>query len=414
MNRYFVRLPSARIAGEAASFLAESTGMKSVHRARTEPNLVIAELDEHDVVVLKDQGGEIYEDVRFDPLPPLEDLGGSNKIPDYARHSRAATLQVSTDQSLDDVLTHIRAPEAWTTSRGGGVTIAVVDTGICGSLKEFPQAKRSPVDLPSAFAGNHWTDVKGHGSMCATIAGATKRAGGRFDGVAPDATILAARTTLWSTDLYTIFDELVDLKRTGEIAGPLVISNSYGLYVCAAPARLPQDHPYLGVVLAAIDEGAFVVFAAGNNHYDVLCNHDPGACGPNTIWGVNSHDRVFSVGTVNAENSNRDPSTPHANSSRGPGQWAQEHPKPDCVAPTYGNVVWGCGYRWMDWWGTSGACPQVAGLAALMLSVNPRLRPDEVAAIIRQTCTPLDAAHECVGAGLINCDAAVQMAAAGP
>ena len=313
-------------------------------------------------------------------------------------------------KSLDDVLAHINAPEAWRHARGGGVTIAIVDTGICGSLKEFP--KRSTIDLPTAFQGQHWTDVKGHGSMCGVIAGGSKAKGGRFDGVAPDATILAARTTLRSSDLFIVFDELTDLKRRGEISGPLVISNSYGLYTCSAPDGLPEDHPYLDAVLGAVREGAFVVFAAGNNHYDVLCKHDPAACGPNTIWGVNSHDLVMSVGTVNESNSNRDPSTPHANSSRGPGQWAREFPKPDCVAPTYGVVAWGCGYRLMDWWGTSGACPQVAGLGALILSVRPHLQPAQVAEIIRSTCVPLDAPHQCVGAGLIDCHAAIQRALA--
>ena len=102
------------------------------------------------------------------------------------------------------------------------------------------------------------------------------------------------------------------------------------------------------------------------------------------LWAVNSHDKVLSVGTVNESNSNQDSSTPQPNSSRGPGQWANEFPKPDCVAPTYGEVAWGCGYRQMDWWGTSGACPQVAGLAALTLEVNPTLTPDQVYNIIRR------------------------------
>ncbi|HYG46651.1 MAG TPA: S8 family serine peptidase [Allosphingosinicella sp.] len=404
--KYFVQMPSAGVAGEAASFLTESRGPQAVARPRTQPDLLIAELDDHDIVVLQDQGAKLWEDVQFAPLPPLEDLGGA-RVADYAL-SREDNVPLVDQASLDDVLAHIKAPEAWAYSRGGGATIAIVDTGICASLSQF--SSPSPVDLPSAFRGQHWTDVKGHGSMCAVIAAGNKSAGGRFDGVAPDATVISARTTLMSTDLFLIFDELIDLKRQGAIAGPLVISNSYGLYTCTAPAGLPGDHPYLEVVLTAIDEGAFVVFAAGNNHYDVLCNNDPAAASPNTIWGVNSHDRVMSVGTVNRNNSNRDGSTPHANSSRGPGQWASDFPKPDCVAPTYGVVAWGCGYRFMDWWGTSGACPQVAGLGALILARNPRLRPHEVAEIIRRSCVPLQAPRECVGAGLIDCLAAVQLA----
>jgi serine protease AprX len=148
-----------------------------------------------------------------------------------------------------------------------------------------------------------------------------------------------------------------------------------------------------------------VVYAAGNNHYDVLCNHDPTKCSSNTIWAVNSMDEVLSVGTVNWDN--RMDTGQHANSSRGPGQWANVHKKPDCVAPTYGEIIWGSGYQVMEWWGTSGACPQVAGLAALLLSAEPRLTPAQVGDIIRQTCRDIQLPKTCAGAGLIDCEAAV-------
>ncbi|WP_255607759.1 S8 family serine peptidase [Ancylobacter sp. Lp-2] len=118
----------------------------------------------------------------------------------------------------------------------------------------------------------------------------------------------------------------------------------------------------------------------------------------------------MSVGTVNRELSNCDRSTPHCNSSRGPGEWAALHPKPDCVAPTYGEVSWGASYRRGRWWGTSGACPQVAGLAALILSLAPAATPAQVADIIRKTCSLLEEGPHCVGRGLIDCEAAVERA----
>jgi hypothetical protein len=91
--------------------------------------------------------------------------------------------------------------------------------------------------------------------------------------------------------------------------------------------------------LDAIRAGIVVVYAAGNNHYDVKCNNDPTRCSPNTIWTVNSMDEVLSVGTVDWNN--KMDSGQHANSSRGPGQWSNKHKKPDCVAPTYGEVILG-------------------------------------------------------------------------
>ena len=71
--------------------------------------------------------------------------------------------------SLSDVIMQIRADEAWAQSRGAGVIIAVVDTGIDGSRPEFPIDKRFEVSW-AAEGENAWTDWQGHGTMCAAIA----------------------------------------------------------------------------------------------------------------------------------------------------------------------------------------------------------------------------------------------------
>lgn len=413
---FFVRLPEPEMRMEAMAFLSLDPIATRPYLSKTDSSLLIGELSEQEVEAAERSGAKVFTDVRFEHFPsnPLEWRPSSGRYWEF-QHS-TQTLAPVLDKApsvqavgLNEVLQHIQAPKAWERTRGQGVTIAVIDTGICGSLTEFPGSKRSTLDIPSAYSGMHWSDTKGHGSMCATIAAGTAAFGGRFNGVAPDATVLSARTTLYSTDIYKIYDQLVAWKKNGTIKGPLVASNSYGLYTCIPPNLLPQNHPYLQIVLDAIASGITVAFAAGNNHYDVLCNHDPNSCSPNTIWGVNSHDEVLSVGTVNRDETNRDPSTPHANSSRGPGQWAEKYPKPDCVAPTYGEVVWGCGYQSMPWWGTSGACPQVAGLAALLLALDPGLSPRAVGDIIRSSCRPIAGSPTCVGHGIIDCAAAVSM-----
>lgn len=409
MEKFFIKVPEVRVAADMMTMFADRPLNTRPYRSKVDPTLLIGELYDEEVTALERMEARLYRDIKFEIVTPSSEMSIPS-VKEYWRLSEKVSELSSPQKSLDDVLEHINAPEAWETTQGGGVTIAIIDTGICQTLREFPAYKQSPLDLPTAFQGMHWQDVRGHGSMCATIAAGTKSNGGRFNGVAPDATVISARTTLWSTDIYNIYDELIAARRNGTIYGPLVISNSYASYVCSPPDTLPEDHPYLSIVLEAIDDGITVVFAAGNNHYDVLCNNDPTQCSPTSIWGVNSHERVLSVGTVNENNSNQDSSTPHANSSRGPGQWSGALPKPDCVAPTYGRVVWGCNYRVMDWWGTSGACPQVAGLAALMLSVNPNLQPNEVGNIIRNTCRDIGASHNCVGHGLIDCAAAVALA----
>ena len=154
-------------------------------------DLLIADLSEEQLESAQERGARIYADVQF------EVLGES------ARYWEQ-TAGVPTGGGLPDVLDQIHAPEAWQHSRGEGVTIAVVDTGVCATLNEIPPKKRSRIDLSSTHKGSHWDDPVGHGSMCATIAAGTSATGGRFDGVAPDAQVIAARSTLQSTSTFSI------------------------------------------------------------------------------------------------------------------------------------------------------------------------------------------------------------------
>jgi len=402
MERILVRFESRehKIDALRSVTLSDEPGAKAKF-SFSQPNVLNTPATDKIRARFEAAGAKIYEDVKFDVLPPIGE-GGDKYFEPGINGSSAYTMK--------DVIEQVNAPGAWKHTKGSGATIAVVDTGINGEASDIGQARRSPIDLPTANEGQHWNDTEGHGSMCATIAASAVADGGRYDGVAPQAKVLSARSNLLSSDLLDIYDELIRARSEGRLDKPLVVSNSYGLYVCESPQVLPEDHPYMGAIIAAVESGIFVCFAAGNNHFDVKCMHDPAACSPNTIWGPNSHDRVVSVGTVNRDLTNCDPATPHANSSRGPGEWAKETRKPDCVAPTYGEVRWGDSYEQMEWWGTSGACPQVAGLAALILSVAPDLMPAEVAELIKVTCSSLPLGPNCVGHGVIDCAKAVDEA----
>lgn len=364
---------------------------------------------------LRQRGAKLYDDVQFQIFD--EDLA----IPTASRSrywepQPGPLLQESATGpgSLKDVLRHIGADEAHKRSKGDGTTIAVIDTGIHPDLPEIAADRRHPLNPDTLNEDRHWVDHEGHGSMCAVIAAAGE-AGGRFTGVAPRAGVLSCRSDFSASDIAEIYTSLIEARRDGRISGPLIVNNSYGLYTCQSNGLMPDDHPFMDIINLAIDEGIVVVFAAGNNHHDVICNHDPEADGPNTIWGPNSHDRILSVGTVNRNDSNRDRSTPHVNSSRGPGEWAERYPKPDCVAPTYGEVIWGYAPRVMPWWGTSGAAPQASGLAALIQSfavtdLGGAFRPEDVNDIIRASCKSLQAPATCVGRGRIDCNAALALA----
>jgi subtilisin family serine protease len=392
-ERFFVVFPQPQMAVMAETI----TPVKNLYRSKSQADTVIAELSDKDYTTLIAEGAKIIPSRQYSPLPdPL-----INEV--FAPFNMPG-------KSLKDVLKHIKAEEAWQISRGEGVHVAIVDTGVCGTMKEFSGTKKAPANLTWPQAGDDpWTDPVGHGSMTACIATATDKYGGKYNGVAPDSTLIACRSTLSDTDLYQIYDHLITLVDSKTI-NKLVVNNSYGLYTCQ-PSGVTRNDPFPSLVLQAIAKDIFVVFAAGNNHVKV-CTNDPKLCSPNTIWSTNSLDEVVAVGTVDENNKMDQPcKNPngycHRDSSRGPGELHQNSEKPNCVAPTYGEVMWGCGYQSMEWWGTSGAAPQVTGLGALIFAKAPWLTSAQVTNVIEESCTDIGLGKTCAGAGVINCAAAL-------
>ena len=77
--------------------------------------------------------------------------------------------------------------------------------------------------------------------------------------------------------------------------------------------------------------------------------------------------------------------------------------------PENGRIVFGNDIVTLpNGWGTSGACPQIAGLSALLLAKKKSLSRQEVIDAIRLACTSLGHGVDCEGAGLIDCLAAVR------
>lgn len=122
MARYFVRGSSAgraqldKLFSERAA--PEIPGL--VYRSRVDPDLVVADLDDYDVVVASELGSRIYADIEFQVMPS----------PREANPPTSSATGDSPTVSLATVLDQINAPAAWRISRGSQVTIAVVDTGV--------------------------------------------------------------------------------------------------------------------------------------------------------------------------------------------------------------------------------------------------------------------------------------------
>lgn len=333
-------------------------------------------------------GGEIVEDFQYSMETEVFS-------PENLRAERPQ------DPSLDEVLAMIRATEAWELSRGAGVTIAVVDSGIDGRRPEFPLSKRIGSWQP--VGDQPWTDYDGHGTMCACIAAGTRSEGGLFDGVAPDAGLIACRTRFFDTELTTIYDDLISQVQTKGLT--LIATNSFGFQTGTAPAE-PADTDFEDALNDAIAAGIHVFFSAGNYHD--LASGDPAQCHPTSIWLHKSRADLMAVATCKLDRSM------WFYSSRGPGQRhgaANTNRKPDVTAPTpeNGRIVYGDQVMSLaNGWGTSGACPQVAGLGALLLARTKSLSGEQVRDAIRATCGSLGHGVDCQGAGLIDCRAAVE------
>jgi serine protease len=110
--------------------------------------------------------------------------------------------------------------------------------------------------------------------------------------------------------------------------------------------------------------------------------------------------------------------------SQGPASWQHVSPwsdwpynpgegliKPDLVAPAVGicSTIPPNAYSGDTWVGTSMACPQAAGVAALMLEKNPSLSPAAIDSLLESTADDLGVAGKdnVFGAGLIDAYAAV-------
>lgn len=303
--------------------------------------------------------------------------------------------------SLADVLSLTRADTAQEKFRGDGVVIAIVDSGINGTRPEFDGRRAGEWQI-AKDKNKSWTDWLGHGTMCATIAAASDTTGGDFVGVAPEAGIVACRTYFMEDELTDCYDYLTSLAKNGR---RIVISNSFGIESGTPPNVNLRD--FTGALQDALDAGILVVFAAGNYHE--LTGDDRAPCSPTSIWDFKCRADVLTVGTCKLDGSMWE------YSSRGPGHGvglSNPASKPDVIAPTPENgriLVGNTILSLRRGWGTSGACPQVAGLAALLWSKKPKASAADVANAIRASADSTGADPNCEGAGIINCERALSM-----
>lgn len=272
---------------------------------------------------------------------------------------------------------------AWNTTRGAGVTIAIIDTGVDGSHVDLQGAVVGGTDVSGIGSASGQIPVgsgnKEHGTMVGSLAAGRGHDGNAgVIGSAPAASLLSISVG-FGAGTRGSDDQIADAVRWAVDNGADVINMSL--------TRNSLDWPesWDDAFLYAFENDVVVVAAAGNRGSGTT---EVGA--PATIPGV------LVVGGVD-----RNGKASFDASSQGI-TIAVSAPSEDLVGAAPGG-----GYY--AWAGTSGATPIVAGIVALVRAAHPEL--DAANVINRITATAkspgVEVPSPIYGYGLVDAAAAV-------
>ena len=307
--------------------------------------------------------------------------------------------------------------------KGRDVGVAVIDTGYwkLDSLDKDSAGNgrvAAQYDAVNNVVQATWssvsTDMSGHGThITSLIASSRKNGSGTYFGVAPDARIISVKAfgEDGSSSYATVIRGIDWVLNNRQQYNIRVLNLSLG-----APARSRYwDDPLNKAVMRAWQSGIVVVVSAGNS----------GPL-PQTVGVPGNVPYVITVGAM-TDNWSNNKNDDRLASFSAAGPTFEGFVKPDLVAP--GGHVWGFMGTYQkiavdhptymnngDFFqmsGTSQSAAVVSGVAALVLSANPGLTPDQVKCRIMASAHPaVDASGQLAysllqqGTGLVDAKAA--------
>jgi subtilisin family serine protease len=314
----------------------------------------------------------------------------------------------------------INIPDAWDITKGNSdIIVAVLDQGVVANHPDLPNSRQVRLNGSNFGDGDvnnpSPTGNDNHGNACAGIIAASQNNEG-IAGIAPNCKIMPIRI-FNSDDTGISSTQLADAITFAKNNGAHILSNSWG-YNSSNPNLYP-------VIKSAIEDatttgrngkGCVVVFAAGNT-----ANHVSGSNGYITFPSNVNVSGVLTVGASDRYDQQSNYS-PTSNLSSSYNQIvdivAPSHKAYSCQISTETFEIWtidmflSAGYNPVKnsdcgslpevgtympdsgvnyhaytgyFGGTSASCPEVAGVAALILSLNPSLTQKQVADIIEST-----------------------------
>ncbi len=365
---------------------------------------------------------------------------------DYCHPNFIAPIEVTTVDPLynqqyylnstNDV--DINAPEAWSIAiNQQPVKVAIIDQGVEGhedltnrvingytpsTSEERPDTYGKPCYISQPTTARGYSGLA-HGQACAGIIAANHNDIG-IKGISPTATIVPFNIfNNWYIDSLGVISYR---ETTEDIANAInnawntfgcdVLNNSWS-YQTTNSSNVAEADNIIFAINNALSygrhgKGCVVVFSSGNYNMDF-----PGVVFPANINGVISVGAIASTGIVRNYSSRGNELCVVAPSGGSPGDIV--------TTDRMGNLGYNNGNYVYTFNGTSAAAPQVTGVAALVLSVNPNLTALQVKDIINKTAKKVrpdvytyinDGIHNNgswnseVGYGLVDAYAAVKMA----
>ena len=310
----------------------------------------------------------------------------------------------------------IRADQAWNTTSGTGVVVAVLDTGYAdhtdlnGNLLpgyDFISDSRTAGDGNGRDADAHdpgdayqGKNSSWHGTHTAGTVAAIGNNSKGVIGVAYGSRVVPVRV-LGKGGGYTsdIADGII-WASGGSVAGVPANANPAEVINMSLGGQSTCSTTYQSAIDGAVSRGTTVVVAAGNSNMDVA-GFTPASC--NNVIAVAATNNVGTRASYSNYGAKIDVAAPGGDGSTC-NTLIVSTGNAGTSGPTTEN------YKCMA--GTSMAAPHVAGLVALMQSVRTTpLTPAQVESILKSTLRAFPGTNDKpIGAGIIDANAAVNTA----
>lgn len=345
--------------GTCAHFFDAATLAMGAGRAAAEGHVIGYDVNRYEAPIVSAQltEGEIQTLRRNGNVARVED-----DTPCYAagygpyRHLQYWEPWPVTTETIPDGVKQVKAPEAWSTSKGKGIRVAVLDTGIDFN---HPDLKDNYVEGVSFVKGARTAmDDHRHGTHCAGIIAAAMNDAGVV-GVAPEASLYAVK----------VLDKNANGLFSWSIAGidwciqheMHIISMSLGSDSVPSAVEL--------ICNTAWSKGLLIVAGAGNQE------ENPVPPQQSNVDYPARYRNVIAVSSVDTD----DAIAP--TSGRGP--------EVDLCAPGVNILSTIPDGKYGRMSGTSVACPHVSGVAALTWGAHPSSSNERIWNLIASTADDL-------------------------